>query len=108
MIQHDSKIEAKSIVGIHCCGDLTDFAIRLAVNKKIPIAIMTCCHGKVITNTEPCTVGMNADKSVYSIKEMIDLNRAAWLSNQDYYVTLKKIKDGITGDPILLLASPKK
>lgn len=33
------------IVGVHCCGTLTDALIDLAFRLEKPFAVLTCCHG---------------------------------------------------------------
>jgi hypothetical protein len=37
--------EQTAIVGIHCCGTLTEALIELALRTAKPFAVLTCCHG---------------------------------------------------------------
>lgn len=99
-------IEADSIIGVHCCGDLTDFALRAAVKRRIPVAVMTCCHNKKRTGVERCNGNMNIQGLNLQGRLGIDINRASWLSAQGYKVSIKKIPQYITGEPTIIMGTP--
>ncbi|HIE50626.1 MAG TPA: hypothetical protein EYP85_02610 [Armatimonadetes bacterium] len=37
--------ERSAILGVHCCGRLTDAVIDLALQMRRPFAVLPCCHG---------------------------------------------------------------
>lgn len=98
----DEGIEADCIIGVHACGDLTDYALRAAVKKKIPVAIMTCCHGKKVTNTPRCVSNINLTGIGIDGSAGTDIGRACWLLEQGYKVKMNKIRSGITGEPRMI------
>lgn len=39
-----AKADNTLIISVHPCAELTDKVIEIGLNKKIPFAILTCCH----------------------------------------------------------------
>lgn len=37
--------ERTALVGVHCCGTLTEALIKLALRLEKPFAVLPCCHG---------------------------------------------------------------
>ncbi|CAD2110644.1 hypothetical protein YYG_02123 [Plasmodium vinckei petteri] len=40
------KYKIDLIVGLHCCGGLTDYTLNKCINEKIPFLICSCCYTK--------------------------------------------------------------
>jgi hypothetical protein len=109
ILRHDDDgIEADSIIGVHCCGDLTDYCLRLAAMKRLPLAIMTCCHGKKSTGTIRCESNLNLAGIGIDGTKSVDISRAAWLLSQGYKVWVSRIAEGITGEPTMIIGCPLK
>jgi len=75
------------IIGVYCCGDLTDQSIRLAIAKEVPVAVVPCCYyGSRFIG---CFLHLNGEAGV-------DIARAHKLSEHSYEVSFKYLKENIT------------
>ena len=70
-----------SILGIHCCGELTDVAINLAILLEGNFAIMPCCYGKLLPKSQPKII-----KRVFGRAVAIDVARTEKLHEEGYDV----------------------
>ena len=84
------ELDIDGIIGVHCCGSLTDLVIQIAILKNIDIAVVPCCYGKVKRDNRTRRIrGLFGDIGVDAI-------RTSRLMEQDYSVKLKKLNESIT------------
>jgi hypothetical protein len=107
---HVERIESSSttlLVGIHCCGGLSDKVIELAIAANAPLALVPCCH------TRKC-LPLDVKKNIRSvlkdcnmtIAEYIDTIRIERLKQAGYTVEEKRIPTVITPKNRIILATP--
>lgn len=73
-----------SVLGIHCCGELTDHAIDFAIAAHANIAVAPCCyHQKPVPHQPP------AFKKIFGRGLAIDLARTSKLHKLGYSVDWK-------------------
>jgi len=104
VLSPDAKLEpVAAILGIHSCGDLTDYALREAVRQRANVGVMPCCHGIKATGTERVCAEY-LDFSTWGVggETAIDIGRAWWLREQGYRVHVGKVQEGVTGQPRIL------
>jgi len=78
------------IVGCHLCGELSDFAIDLAIEKKCDVVIAPCCHGK------KKSIGIEHSIRKLFGTETLDIYRCIRLLEEGYAVRNKFINPIIT------------
>lgn len=79
-------LEYDCVVGVHCCGDLTDAAIDIAINKKADIGVSPCCYHRVKSNNMKELFGSRG----------VDIIRCNKLFENGYTVSIRKMKSNIT------------
>ena len=92
------KLDIDAIIGVHCCGSLTDLVIQIATLKNIDIAVVPCCYGKSKGKRNKKIRGLFGDAG-------LDAIRAAKLLEQDYSVNIRKLNESITPMNRILLGS---
>lgn len=84
------ELDIDGIIGVHCCGSLTDLVIQIAILKNIDVAVVPCCYGKVKKDNRTKRIrGLFGDAGVDAI-------RSSRLLEQAYSVNLKKLNESIT------------
>ncbi|GAW81254.1 hypothetical protein, conserved [Plasmodium gonderi] len=83
LIMHESilnfdfnKYKINLIVGLHCCGGLTDYTLRKCMEEKIPFLICSCCYTKY----------RELRKYIFDFNNDIILNEIKnYIYNKNYY-----------------------
>ena len=86
------------IVSSHACGALSDAVLSRAAAVGARVALLPCCH---VTKWRPDLVG-RADPSAY-----VDEERATWLVERGYDVTVDAIPADVSAKNRLLLGRPR-
>jgi hypothetical protein len=101
------------LVGIHCCGTLSDKVIDLAVAANAPLALVPCCHTRKCLSKEQnqiLTVTLKEeqekDGTAVTLAEYIDRKRIERLREAGYTVQEKRIPQVITPKNRIILAIP--
>ena len=87
-----------SIVGIHCCGELSDLAIDLAISLQGSIAIMPCCYGKNLPKSQPKVI-----KRVFGRGAAMDIARTEKLHQAGYNVNWTVVPRAISDKNRILI-----
>lgn len=85
------------IVSAHACGALSDAVLSRAAAARARVALLPCCH---LTRWRP-DLADHADPAA-----RIDEERATWLAERDYDVTLDTIPANVSAKNRLLLGRP--
>ncbi|SBS86047.1 conserved Plasmodium protein, unknown function [Plasmodium malariae] len=101
VIMHESilyfdfkKYKIDLIVGLHCCGGLTDYTLKKCINEKIPFLICSCCYTKY----------SELRKYIFDFKNNIIMNEVNnYIYNKNYYSCMNYI----TGDHVEDMCAPK-
>lgn len=95
-IQEIQVLEGDIIVSAHACGALTDLIIEKAIEKRVRISVLPCCHDF----KEPGLVSLDGwmDKSL-----AMDTRRVFRLESEGYLVVTQKIPNEITPKNRLLM-----
>ncbi|KJP85686.1 hypothetical protein AK88_04663 [Plasmodium fragile] len=83
LIMHESilnfdfkKYKIKLIVGLHCCGGLTDYILRTCVEERIPFLTCSCCYTKY----------RELRKHIFDFNNDMILNHIkGYIYNREYY-----------------------
>jgi hypothetical protein len=95
------------LVGIHCCGALSDKVIELAVAANAPLALVPCCHTRKCLSKEQNKnlTTILKDEGV-TLAEFIDRKRIQRLRDAGYTVQEERIPQVITPKNRIILATP--
>lgn len=87
------------ILSSHACGPLSDAVLSRAAGVGARVALMPCCH---LTRRRPDLAGSDA-----VVAACIDEERAMWLVERGYDVTIDTIPAKVTAKNRLLLGQPR-
>ena len=88
------------VVSCHACGMLTDRVLQRAVDARARVAVLSCCHDLVASDTGGLTGWVDGPAAV-------DIVRALRLSERGYRTWTKTIPSDITSQNRLLLGAPR-
>lgn len=88
------------LVSIHGCGALTDRVIDLAIEHRVHVAVLPCCHDVKASDTGGLTGWLDGPLAV-------DVMRAERLRAAGFVVHTQTIPSEITPQNRLLIAEPK-
>ncbi|SCQ16362.1 conserved Plasmodium protein, unknown function [Plasmodium ovale] len=81
------KYKIDLIVGLHCCGGLTDYTLKKCIVEKIPFLICTCCYTKY----------KELRKYIFDFKNSMIINEMnSYIYNNSYYSCTNHVQ---CGDP---------
>jgi hypothetical protein len=107
---HVERIESSSstvLLGIHCCGGLSDKVIELAISTNAPLALVPCCHTrKCLPPTVKKNIRSILKEANMTLAEFIDTDRIERLKQAGYTVEEKRIPSVITPKNHIILATP--
>jgi predicted RNA-binding Zn ribbon-like protein len=95
------------LVGVHCCGTLSDKVIDLAIQGQCSLALVPCCHSKQslleeqLPNLETTLRANN-----WTLADLIDNQRKVRLYNAGFNVQEKRIPAAFTPKNRIILAAP--
>lgn len=89
------------VVGIHPCRDLVFRVAEIAIQNKVPFAIVPCCKGR-----------MGIKSWVDSFEDLSDYQRYAmkvvqYVAERNYNITIKKINEKYTPRNFIIIGIPK-
>ena len=87
------------VVSSHACGALTDRVIDRALDRRVPVAVLPCCHDEATCDAGPLDGWMDHALAV-------DAMRAMRLARAGYQVWTQEIPHAITPKNRLLLGAP--
>jgi hypothetical protein len=87
------------LVSSHACGSLTDTILQQAIDHRLAVAVLPCCHNLKTCHTGPLTGWMDGPLA-------IDTMRAIHLEQAEYRVWTQEIPRDITPKNRLLLGIP--
>lgn len=91
------------LVGVHCCGPLSDKIVDLAILGNSPLALVPCCHTvKSLTKEER----QNVKNQCYTLADFIDGNRIQTLREAEFDVVEGSIPKVFTPKNRIILATP--
>ena len=89
------------LLGVHACGPLTDAVLDMALEWRVPVCVLPCCHDK-----RRCDDGGRAEALGGPLA--IDLERALRLRRAGFEVRLSTIPGDITPQNRLIAAWPSE
>lgn len=95
------------LVGVHCCANLSDKVIDLAMAANAPLALVPCCHTrKCLSREENEKLTAILKERRLTLAEYIDSNRIQRLRDAGYTVKEERIPQVITPKNRIILATP--
>jgi hypothetical protein len=95
------------LVGVHCCGMLSDHVINLAISSNAPLALVPCCHTrKCLPSQSKSNVRSMLDAANMTLADFIDQSRIQTLEKAGYAVEEQRIPRSITPLNRIILATP--
>ena len=112
------------IIGVHCCGTLSDTILDLAISSKSALALVPCCHTRKSLSKEYIhnpkkfddLLAKNAKKNMEigngkeilptTLTDYIDKNRIKKLINAGFEVKEEQIPSVITPKNRIIVATP--
>lgn len=88
------------LVAIHACGQRTDHVLALAVDNRMPVAVLPCCHPVAASPAPPAVKQALGHLAV-------DVDRTYRLEAAGYHVRWSSISARITRMNRVLLARPR-
>ncbi|SOV11968.1 conserved Plasmodium protein, unknown function [Plasmodium sp. gorilla clade G2] len=80
------KYKINMVVGLHCCGGLTDYTIKKCMDERIPFLICSCCYTKY----------KDLRKHIFDFKNDIIINEMNnYIYNKDNYHYMNYISSSI-------------
>ena len=92
---------ADFVVGVHCCGALTDHLARLAHEARRPFAVVPCCEGRKLLPAPLRGTAVPGD----DIPDIVNAERLARWRSWGYEVEERRLPTAVTDRPRLLVAS---
>lgn len=93
---------AASLVAIHACGERTDAVLALARARRVPVAVLPCCHPSRRNPAPP------ALRRVLGEALAFDVERTYRLEDEGFAVRWEEIPASITPMNRLLVATLRK
>lgn len=92
------------VVGVHCCGPLTDHVARLARAAAVPFAVVPCCESRRLLphDLQPRKVFHGS-----RIPALVNERRLARWREWGYEVDERSLPTAVTERPRLLVAAPR-
>lgn len=87
------------VVGVHCCGPLTDQVAALARAAGAPFAVVPCCEGRLLLHREERD-GVPGD----DIPALVNARRVALWRSWGYEVEERRLPERVTERPRVLVA----
>ncbi|SBT35939.1 conserved Plasmodium protein, unknown function [Plasmodium ovale wallikeri] len=79
------KYKIDLIVGLHCCGGLTDYTLKKCIVEKIPFLICACCYTKY----------KELRKYIFDFKNSMIINEMnSYIYNNSYYSCANHVPGG--------------
>jgi hypothetical protein len=95
------------LVGVHCCGTLSDKVIDLAIQGQCSLALVPCCHSKQSLLERPLTnVETTLRANNWTLADLIDNQRKERLCNAGFNVQEQRIPAAFTPKNRIILATP--
>mmetsp|Transcript_23669 Transcript_23669/g.58021 ORF Transcript_23669/g.58021 Transcript_23669/m.58021 type:complete len:450 (+) Transcript_23669:211-1560(+) len=91
------------IVGVHCCGPLSDKVVDLAIKGKSPLALVPCCHTNKHLSKEQ---RQDIMKQSWTLADWIDKHRIDRLEEANFDVVEGTIPKVFTPKNRIILATP--
>lgn len=91
------------IVGVHCCGLLSDKVVDLAIKGKSPLALVPCCHTNKNLSKEQ---RQDMSKQSWTLADWIDKRRIDRLEAAKFEVVEGTIPKVFTPKNRIILATP--
>ncbi|CAJ1951214.1 unnamed protein product [Cylindrotheca closterium] len=91
------------IVGVHCCGPLSDKVVELAIKGKSPLALVPCCHTNKHLSKEQ---RQDILKQSWTLADWIDKHRIDRLEEAKFEVVEGTIPKVFTPKNRIILATP--
>jgi len=89
------------VVGMHCCGDLSDIIVDIAIKKGAALCLCPCCyHGARMAPS------IAASMKKYSKPLAVDAVRVATLALHGYAITMKALNISISTCNNIICATP--
>lgn len=84
------------VIGVHACGGLTDTIIDLALENRLPFAVMPCCSN----SSDPY---LDRFSNPF---EAVNYHRIKRVQEEGYHVELREIDKSITEKNLLIVGEP--
>ena len=78
-------VDAECVVSLHACGAVSDVALDLALDARVPFAISPCCLGKGLADRDPGSRGGRMPRAAdqrSARPPSVTYPRSAWLSSR--------------------------
>jgi hypothetical protein len=94
-----AELPPASLLAVHACGPRTDTCLDLAVERRLPIAVMPCCY----PDSRPLPPGLG---EALGVPTATDVDRTYRLRAQGYAVRWTAIPAAVTPMNRILIAHP--
>jgi Methyltransferase domain len=95
------------LVGVHCCGTLSDKVIDLAIQGQCSLALVPCCHSKQsLLDEQLPNLETTLRANNWTLADLIDNQRKVRLYNAGFNVQEKRIPAAFTPKNRIILAAP--
>ena len=89
------------LVGVHACGTKTDHCLDLAIEKRVPVAVLPCCY------TGTGWTAPAALRSSLGVPLATDVERTYRLQQSGFEVEWDTIPEAVTPMNRVIIARPK-
>jgi hypothetical protein len=91
------------LVGVHCCGTLSDKVVDLSIKGNAPLALVPCCHtARFLSKEQRQEIKIQS----YTLADLIDQHRAQKLKEAGFDVVEGSIPKAFTPKNRIILANP--
>lgn len=91
------------LLGVHCCGVLSDRIVDLTIQGNCPLALVPCCHSKQSLNNQQLK---DFGEGFLSLTDYIDSQRIQRLKEAGFDVSEQEIPEVFTPKNRIILATP--
>jgi hypothetical protein len=91
------------LVGVHCCGTLSDKVLDLSIKGNAPLALVPCCHTARSVSKEE---RQEIKNQTYTLADLIDQHRTQKLKEAGFDVVEGSIPEVFTPKNRIILAYP--